>query len=542
MTLPFTVPWLTPFPINAEELREIQSNYMSGWQAIYSAMQQGNLSTVSDRRFSSQAWSDQPAYLAMAHMYLLSTRTLNQMVEAADIPEDLRSRLRFSVQQWLDAMAPSNYLATNPEAQQLMLETQGQSLLSGISNLFADLQKGRMSQTDESQFALGENLAVTEGQVVFQNSIFQLIQYAPQTSTVYRRPLLMVPPCINKYYILDLQAENSFVRYAVEAGLTVYMVSWRNPTVTDTDGIQEATWDDYIEDGVLKAIDVVRAISGQKQINALGFCVGGTLLATALAVAKTRQQQPVYSLTLLTTMLDFTDTGVLDVFVNEAHARLRELQFGQGGLMPASELATTFSFLRPNELVWNYVVNNYLKGQTPPPFDILYWNSDGTNIPGPFFTWYFRNTYLENKLKTPGAVKVCGVDIDFASLDLPAYIYGSREDHIVPWRSAYATNALLSGPKQFVLGASGHIAGVINPPAKKRRQYWKSDNPDDALTAEASEWYDAATVHQGSWWPDWLEWITEHSSTRKRALKRLGNADYHPIEPSPGSYVNTLVV
>src|SRR5690606_388308 len=305
--------------------------------------------------------------------------------------------------------------------------------------------KGQISQTDDSTFEVGNNLATTPGSVVFENPWFQLLQYAPQTATVYRRPLLMVPPCINKYYILDLQSGNSLVEYAVSQGFTVFMISWRNPTAADTDGIQKSTWDDYIEKGVLTAIDTVCQITGQPQINALGFCVGGTMLSSALAVARARGENPVASLTLLTTLLDFEDTGVLDVFVDEAHVAFREQMLGHGGMMTAKELATTFSFLRPNELVWNYVVSNYLKGKAPPAFDLLYWNSDGTNLPGPFLTWYFRNMYLENRLCRAGALKICAEPVDLADLDMPAYVYGSTEDHIVPWHASFISSRLLSG-------------------------------------------------------------------------------------------------
>jgi len=344
-----------------------------------------------------------------------------------------------------------------------------------------------------------------------------------------------VPPNINKFYILDLQPANSLVRYAVEQGHTVFMVSWRNPLASDTDGTDAATWSQYLDDAVLKALEVASDISGQPQVNALGFCVGGTMLASALALAQARGQRPAASLTLLTVLLDFHDTGVLQVFVDEAHALMRDRQLGQGGLMPARDLATTFSFLRPNELVWNYVVGNYLKGQTPPAFDLLFWNGDSTNLPGPFFTWYFRNTYLENNLKVPGRAQAAGLGLDLTRLDMPAYLYGSREDHIVPWTSAYASTQLLRGPQRFVLGASGHIAGVINPPAAGKRSYWASDAA--ALPGDPGAWLAQAQEHPGSWWPDWAGWLAGHAGARRKAPRRAGNARYRPLEPAPGSYV-----
>jgi len=346
---------------------------------------------------------------------------------------------------------------------------------------------------------------------------------------------VMVPPNINKYYILDLQPSNSLVRYAVEQGHTVFMVSWRNPLASDNDGVDAATWSQYLDDAVLKALQVATDISGQPQVNALGFCVGGTMLASALALAQARGQRPVAALTLLTALLDFHDTGILQVFVDETHALMRDRQLGQGGLMAARDLATTFSFLRPNELVWNYVVGNYLKGQTPPAFDLLYWNGDSTNLPGPFFTWYFRNTYLENNLKVPGRAQASGIALDLTRLDMPAYLYGSRDDHIVPWTSAYASTQLLRGPQRFVLGASGHIAGVINPPAAGKRSYWASDAP--ALPGDPAAWLAQATEHAGSWWPDWSGWLEQHAGARRKASARLGNTRHRPLEPAPGSYV-----
>lgn len=539
MRAPSPPEWPAPIGISSDKLAGIQAEFSQAWFDMLSRAQQGVLSPPADRRFKADAWAANPASLVMAHAYLLSSKAIQQMVDAAEIPEKARERLRFSCMQWLDAMSPANFLATNPEAQQLMVDSKGESLRAGLQAMLADIQKGRITQTDESRFVVGRDLAITEGQVIHENRLMQLIQYAPLTPTVHQRPLLIVPPCINKFYILDLQAHNSFVRYAVEQGFTVFLVSWRNPQVSDTDSIDTATWADYLQDGVLEAIEAVSAVTRQKQINALGFCVGGTLLASALALAKARGQDPVASLTLLTTMLDFSDTGVLDVFVDEFHAQARERQLNGGGLMTARELATTFSFLRPNELVWNYVVGNYLKGEPPPAFDLLFWNADGTNLPGPFFTWYFRNAYLENNLKVPGRVSIDGQALDFGSLSMPSYIYGSREDHIVPWHSAYASTALLSGSMRFVLGASGHIAGVINPPAQGRRCYWVG--PDmatrDDTPANPEVWFDQAAEHAGSWWPDWAQWLASQSGARKKAASKLGNARYVPLEAAPGRYV-----
>lgn len=539
MTKPFLSEWPIAASLPPDKLVEIQAELAQGWQRVVQMAGQGLLQAPGDRRFHGPAWSGSPDFLLMAHAYVLSARTMYRMVESARVSEKVRKRLRFSVMQWLDAASPSNFLATNPEAQQKLLESSGESLRSGINNLFQDLQKKRMSQSDESRFQVGKNVAVTAGAVVFQNALMQLIQYAPSSTQVHAIPLLIVPPNINKFYILDLQPDNSLVRYAVDQGFTVFLISWRNPIASDVDGVDTATWSDYLEKGVLSAIEAVREISAQEQINALGFCVGGTLLASALALARARGKNPVSALTLLTTLLDFRETGVLDVFVDEIHVQARERELGQGGLMSARELATTFSFLRPNELVWNYVVGNYLKGDTPPALDLLFWNADGTNLPGPFFAWYFRNAYLENNLKTPGHVKIGGDVLDLSTLTMPAYIFASRDDHIVPWASAYASTGLLRGQIRFVLGASGHIAGVINPPSKKRRSYWahKGAYSSAPSPGEAEAWFKQATEHAGSWWPDWTAWLGSQAGSLRPASPVLGSTRYTPLEAAPGHYV-----
>lgn len=521
-----------------EQLAAIQAEFARDWMAITAAVQHGRLPKPADRRFTSSAWTDNPVFLLNAHAYLLSSKAMMQMVEAAQVAEPVRERLRFAAMQWIEASSPANYVATNPDVQQTFMQSKGQSFCDGMRNLLEDIQKGRLTQSDETQFEVGRNVGITPGAVVYENRLMQLIQYAPTTSKVHARPLVIVPPCINKFYILDLQPENSLVKHAVDSGQTVFLVSWRNPLSTDNDGIETATWDDYLDEGVLQALAVAADISRQRQVNALGFCVGGTLLSSALALARARDHDPVASLTLLTTPLDFSDVGILGVFVDEQHAQIRDQQLGTGGLMTARELGTTFSFLRPGELVWNYVVGNYLKGEKPKPFDLLYWNADGTNLPGPFFSWYFRNTYLENNLKEPGRVVIDGKPLDLGSLAMPVYIYGSREDHIVSWQTAFASTHLLSGPVRFVLGASGHIAGVINPPAKNRRSYWSQDGDvDKSRFAEPDHWLAQADEKTGSWWPDWLSWLKAKAGKAQNAPAKPGNARYPAIEPAPGRYV-----
>lgn len=484
-----------------------------------------------DRRFAADAWARNPVAAYSAALYLLNARTLMRMAEAVQADAKTKARIRFAVQQWIDATAPSNFLAFNAEAQQKALDTQGESIAKGVQNLLNDMKQGFVSMTDHNAFEVGRNVATTEGQVVFENEYFQLIEYKPLTARVYERPFLVVPPCINKYYILDLQPDNSFLRYAVEQGHRTFVISWRNPDAS----LAQATWDDYIEHAVIRAIDVVREIGKADTINALGFCVGGTMLGTALAVLAARGERKVESATFLTTLLDFTDTGVLDVFIDEAFVALRELQYAHGGLLPGRDLATTFSFLRPNDLVWNYVVGNYLKGETPPPFDLLYWNSDSTNLPGKWYAWYLRHTYLQNELCQPGKLTVCGAPVDLGAIDIPAYVYGSREDHIVPIGGAYATTRHLGGPMRFVMGASGHIAGVINPAAKGKRSFWTG--PEGHFPESADDWIAAATEHKGSWWTDWAPWIAAHGGRQIPAPRSYGNRRHRPIEPAPGRYV-----
>jgi len=519
--------------IRPDALEALKNQYIAEFGALWQEFLTGRAPQVKDRRFAAEAWTANPVSAFNAAAYLLNAKFLIAMADAVEASPHQKQKIRFAVQQLVDAMSPANFLATNPEAQQKLIETKGESLTKGLANMLADMRRGHISQSDEKAFEVGRNLATTEGQVVYENALFQLLQYKPLTAKVRQRPLLMVPPCINKYYILDLQPDNSLVRYAVEQGNTVFLVSWRNPDQS----LAKKGWDEYTEEGVIEAIRVTREISGADQLNTLGFCVGGTLLASALAVLAARGQQPAASVTLLTTFLDFSDTGVLSVFVDETQVALREQALARGGLMPGRDLASTFSSLRPNDLVWNYVQSNYLKGNEPPPFDLLYWNADSTNLPGPMFCWYLRNTYLENSLKEPGKLTVAGEKIDLGTIDAPAFVYASREDHIVPWQSAFGSTAILNPGRRernrFVLGASGHIAGVINSPAKKKRSYWVNDTPG----AAADSWLAGATEHPGSWWPEWAAFLAQHGGKEVKAPAQLGNARYTPVEPAPGRYV-----
>ena len=530
-----------------DQLTRIQGDYLKNatemWNQSLHVMQgdAAKPAPLGDRRFASSEWLSNPAAAMTAQLYLLNARTLMQMADSMQGDAKTKARVRFAVQQWVDATSPSNFLALNPDALKKAIDTQGESIATGMQHLLEDLKKGHVSQTDESVFEVGRNVATTAGSVVYENELFQLIEYKPLTAKVHERPMLFVPPCINKYYILDLQPENSVIRYTVEQGHRTFVVSWRNPD----ESLKDKTWDDYIEHGPIAAIHTVQAITGAETLNTLGFCVGGTILSTALAVLAARGEQPAHSVTLLTTLLDFESTGILDIFIDEAMVKVREMTLGQDApagpaLLKGQELATTFSFLRPNDLVWNYVVGNYLKGETPPPFDLLYWNGDATNLPGPFYCWYLRHTYLQNELKKPGALTVCGEAVDLGRIQAPFFVYGSREDHIVPWAAAYASLPLIAGPggaransRTFVLGASGHIAGVINPPAKGKRSYWT--NPQ--LSAKAEDWLAGATEHPGSWWTAWSDWLKPQGGKLVNAPKAPGSARFKPIEPAPGRYV-----
>ena len=513
----------------------LQRGYFEKQARLWAALASGKRETLAapepgDRRFAAKEWRDNPYYDYLKQSYLLAARYLDELVEAAELEPQAKARARFAARQWIDAMCPANFPATNPEALRQALDTKGESVARGLANLLGDVHKQRISQTKESAFEVGRNLAVTPGDVVYENDLFQLIQYKPTTAEVARRPLVMIPPCINKYYILDLQPENSFVAHAVAEGNTVFMVSWRNVEAEQGD----YSWDDYLEQGMLQALRVAAEITKSEQVNALGFCVGGTLLGAGLAVLTEKNPSLVASATFLAAMLDFSETGQIGLFVDEPSVATREATIGAGGILSGRDLAFVFSSLRANDLIWPYVVNNYLLGGEPAAFDLLYWNSDSTNLPGPMFCYYLRNTYLENRLREPGALVNCGVRVDLGKVKLPIFVLATREDHIVPWRSAYRTIHLLgSKEKSFVLGASGHIAGVINPAAKNRRSHWVSDS----YPRDPEAWFSQSDEVQGSWWPRWSQWLAKHDGGKRKAPARPGNGKYKPIEPAPGRYV-----
>ena len=523
-----------PFSLFADLQREYFRQLWLFWNSVFLQNFAGGAhSDVAlargDKRFKDEAWQEMPYYDLLKQSYLLGSRQLHEFVDQAQVDYKTKLQLRFYARQFIDAISPSNFPATNPEVIRKAIETRSVSLTDGMQNFIDDLQKGRITRVDESAFEVGRNLAITPGSVVFENELIQLIQYTPQTQEVEKTPLLIVPPCINKFYLLDLGVGNSLVEYAVAQGHQVFLVSWRSAVAE----IGHLTWDDYLEKGPLKAVDVVLDITGRERTNALGFCVGGTILSCAAAVMAARQDRRLATITLLTTMLDFSDTGEIGLLIDDASVALREATIGKGGILPGKELAFTFGTLRANDLIWRYVVDSYLKGATPDAFDLLYWDSDSVSLPGPMYCWYTRNTYLENNIKDPGKTTQCGVPMDLSKIDVPVYLLASREDHIVPWKSAFRSKDLIGGKSRFVLAASGHVAGVINPPARNKRSHWINDD----LESDPQTWLEAAEEKPGSWWPDWDSWMKSHSSGLIPASDKPGNMQYSPIEAAPGRYV-----
>ena len=515
--------------------RDYQQKLASLWQAVASTPPGRPLPEIvaipqSDKRFRAAAWRESPFHSFVLQAYLLHAAYLTDLAESAALPGEQQRQLRFITRQYVDALAPTNFPATNPDVIERAIATRGESFVAGLSNLVADVRRGRISMSDASAFEVGRNLATTPGDVVFRNELVEVIQYAPSTKSVFARPLVIVPPCINKYYILDLSPSNSFVRHAVAQGHRTFIISWRNIPPA----LGHLTWDDYLQRGVLQAIDVARSIGNSRTVNTLGFCVGGTLLACALAVLAARGESTVESATFLTTMLDFADPGDIGVYVTREFLAAREPALLAGQRMKGAELATAFATLRANDLVWSYVVSNYMKGQTPPAFDLLHWNADSANLPGPMYAYYLRELYLENRLREPGALRMLGEKIDLSAIDVPAHVVATRDDHIVPWRTAYRTTSLLGGDVTFTLGASGHIAGIVNPVAGAKRDHWANalvtDDPDD--------WLQRAERVPGSWWTPWSAWIAPHAGVRRRVgTAGTGSARFRPLDPAPGTYV-----
>ncbi len=484
-----------------------------------------------DNRFRNADWQDQFLFDYIKQSYLIAARHMHDTVSSVEgLPEETQKKVNFYTRQYIDALSPSNFALTNPQVLRETLQSGGQNLVRGLNNLLADIERGGIRMADENAFKLGVNVATSPGKVVFQNDLMQLIQYAPSTDTVFRRPLLVIPPWINKYYILDLRERNSFVRWAVDQGHTVFMISWVNP-----DGRYAGkTFENYMFEGPLAALDAIGRATGENEVNIIGYCLGGTLLGATLAWMAEKGDAHAASATFLASLLDFSIPGELGVFIDEAQVENLERRMQERGYLEGSEMAATFNLLRANDLVWSFVVNNYLLGKDPFPFDLLYWNSDSTRMPAKMHSFYLRNMYLANRLKDPGGIALGGVPIDLRKIVIPAYFVSTLEDHIAPWESTYKGARLLCGPTRFVLGGSGHIAGIVNPPSAKKYGYWTGSE----LPESADEWQAGASRSEGSWWIDWQAWITGLNGPDRAPARVPGTGALQAFEDAPGSYVS----
>jgi polyhydroxyalkanoate synthase subunit PhaC len=517
-------------------------DYLTLWQNTARRILGENVEPVisedpRDRRFKDEAWRENEVFDFIRQSYLLSARFFQTVAGSVDgMDEKTAQKVDFYTRQFVDAMSPSNFLLTNPEVLRRTAETGGENLLKGLSHLLNDLERGkgklRIRMSDDAKFRVGENIAVSPGKVVFQNELMQLIQYAPATETVLKRPLLIFPPWINKFYILDLRPKNSLVRWAVEQGHTVFMVSWVNPDAS----LAEKGFDDYMREGVYAALDAVEKATGERGVNAIGYCLGGTLLATTLAHMAAKGDDRIKSATYFVTMTDFSEAGELGVFIDEEQLRSLEDKMLRRGFLEGREMATTFNMLRANDLIWSFVVNNYLLGQEPFPFDLLYWNDDSTRMPARMHSFYLRRMYQQNDLVKPGAIELLGEPIDLGKIKTPTYMISTLEDHIAPWKSTYRSTQIYGGPIRFVLAASGHIAGVVNPPEGGKYSHWINEK----LPPDPDQWFACATELAGSWWPDWQRWIIAQSKERVPA-REPGSGALHAIEDAPGSYVRVMV-
>ncbi len=520
--------------------------YLGIWQTTLARMQGQPVDDLVnpspfDRRFLSKEWQNNWLLDYLKQIYLLSAQQAQAWIdkESAKLNPKLRSKVEFFTRQMVDATSPSNFWMTNPDVLRATMETGGENLIKGLENLLHDIERGhgglRISMTDEAAFKVGENIATTPGKVVYQNHLMQLIQYAPMTPTVHRAPLLILPPWINKYYILDLKPKNSFIRYLVEAGYTVFIVSWINPNASHA----AISFDDYMMDGAFAAMREVRRVTGEPDINMVGYCIGGTLLSSSLGYLESAPNPPpdlpkVLSATYLVTLVDFSEPGDIGVFIDDEMIHIAEEHMAKlGGYMDGATVSMVFNLLRANDLIWSYVINNYLLGREPAPFDILYWNADSTNLPAAMQSFYLRNMYLENKLVEPNGITLKGVPIDLSRITVPSFLLSTRDDHIAPWRTTYAAVNLYRGPVTFMLASSGHIAGVVNHPAANKYGY----ATNDARPASPDEWLKNAVEHKGSWWPEWLKWLAPRAGDQvpARAIK-------DGIEDAPGSYVKVRAV
>jgi polyhydroxyalkanoate synthase subunit PhaC len=486
-----------------------------------------------DRRFKDQAWSDSAVFDFIKQSYLLTARWMQKTVREVDgLDDKTAQKVDFYTRQFVDAMAPSNFVLTNPEVLRTTIETNGENLVHGLENMLDDLDRGKgrlmIKMTDLQAFKIGDNIATAPGKVIYQNDLLQLIQYAPTTETVQRRPLLVIPPWINKYYILDLRPDNSFVRWAVAQGHTVFMVSWVNPDAR----LAERTFEDYMIEGPLACLDAIEQAIGEREVNVIGYCLGGTLLAATLAYMAARGDDRFVAATFFVSLTDFKEAGELSVFIDEAQLEFLEDRMKEHGYLEGSDMATTFNMLRANDLIWSFVVNNYLLGKEPFPFDLLYWNSDSTRMPAAMHSFYLRNMYQENKLVVPGGITLAGVPIDLRKVTIPTFFLSTKEDHIAPWRSTYAATQIFRGPRKFVLSASGHIAGVVNPPPKTKYGHWENNK----LPPSPDDWLAGAKYLPDSWWPVWEAWVARYGGEQVPA-RQPGAGKLRAIEDAPGSYV-----
>jgi polyhydroxyalkanoate synthase len=485
----------------------------------------------SDRRFSDPEWVANPYFNFIKQNYLLAEKYTAQIINEIELDDKIRRKVAFYIEQYMAALSPSNFLLTNPGAMRLAIETNGESLRNGINNLVADLEKGKISQTDETAFEVGKNIAVTVGSVVYENELIQLIQYSPLTKNVYEIPLLIIPPWINKYYILDLQSKNSFVKFLVEQGITVFIISWRNPKP----GMGDLKFDDYVKNGVLKALAVIQDICSIKKVNTLGYCLGGTLLSIACSILSLdKKENPIHSATFLATMIDFSDIGPMGDVIDGA--LIRKLERGEllkGGILNGRDMETAFNLIRANDLIWIYVINSYLKGLKPSVFDVIYWTNDNTNLPGNMYLFYMKRMILENKLSHKNALRICDTSIDIGKIDVPVFVISFKEDTISPAITGFTTTELVSGPVEFIMGESGHVMGVVNTPYKKKYGYYLNGR----LGSGFEKWKETASYHEGSWWIPFVERLVKLSGIEINAPANQGSNKYKIIEAAPGRYV-----
>ena len=529
--------WTDPVRMMQAQM-SLWQDYVRLWSSAAERMAGRNPDPVAthdpgDRRFRHAHWDEHQLFNFVKQSYLLTTRWMHGIMrDVRGLDEKTAKKVEFYTRQWIDAVSPTNFLLTNPEALQATMESGGDNLIKGLENLLEDLERGKgrldIKTTDQEHFDVGKNIATTPGKVVFQNELMQLLQFSPTTEKVRKRPVLIVPPWINKYYILDLRPDNSFIKWAVDQGLTVYIVSWVNPD----ERLAQKSFEDYLFEGPLAALDAIEKATGEKRITAIGYCIGGTLLAATLAYMAAKGDERIAAATFFTSLVDFSEAGDLEVFIDDEQLKVLEAKMSERGYLKGSEMSATFNMLRANDLIWSYVVNNYLLGKEPFPFDILYWNGDSTRMPAAMHGFYLRKMYVENRLVEPGGITLGGVPIDVRAIKIPTNLLSTREDHIAPWKTTYLATQLYAGPTRFVLSLSGHVAGVVNPPMAKRYGYWTNDT----TPPNADDWLKGAIRHEGSWWPDWEAWNRHHAGPLVPARDPT-KGGLKPIEDAPGSFV-----